>query len=196
MFSQCWPGYTKKKPIQDEIYINQRRLKMIQTDPTTLVCKHTPGPWKAADKELSELVNSTWAVYQEDGNGEKTIVASAWKTDDDKASIRGDTAEANAQLIACAPGLLEAAKKAMLFMEDCFEVQPPDDHEIKIYNALRGAIAGAGGFAQETHWWTGPCLCDNCQHRWQGVVEIHISCMSPEYGLECPNCHEMNGGPV
>jgi len=109
---------------------------------------------------------------------------------------KGGVQEENARLIACAPGLLEASKKAMLFMEDCFEVQPPDDHEIEIYNALRGAVARAGGFAQETHWWQGPCLCDACHHRWQGVVEIHISRISPEYGLECSNCHEMKGGPA
>lgn len=166
---------------------------MIQTDPTTLVCRHTPGPWRAADKDLSELITSQWAVFRENENGTKTIICGAWKTDDNKSSIRKDTAEANVKLIACAPGLLESAKKAMLFMEDCFEVQPPDDHEKEIYEALRGAIAGAGGFAQETHWWQGPCFCDACQHRWQGVVEIHISRMSPEYGFKCPNCHEMHG---
>lgn len=163
---------------------------MIQTDPTTLVCRHTPGPWECRPLNTGCHAGTIPVVTPDYGKnlGSGQLIASVCG----RAGVQEETA----RLIACAPGLLDVAKKAMLFMEDCFEVQPPDDHEIEIYNALRGAVAGAGGFAQETHWWQGPCICDCCQHRWQGVVEIHISRMSPEYGFECPNCHEMKGGPA
>lgn len=57
--------------------------------------KHTPGPWRVSDHELTKP-----SVYGPDG----VIVAQIgpWR--------EADTSEANARLIASAPTLLEAAK--------------------------------------------------------------------------------------
>ena len=70
---------------------------------------HTPGPWYIADKDTAAMLNSTWAVYAENEDGSKTVVANVWQTDSTVLHTKHDaTTEANAWLIAAAPTMLEA----------------------------------------------------------------------------------------
>jgi len=68
---------------------------------------HTPGPWHIADKDTAAMLDSTWAVYAENEDGSKTVVANVWQTDSGVRHVTHDaTTEANAWLIAAAPYML------------------------------------------------------------------------------------------
>jgi len=70
---------------------------------------HTPGPWYIADKDTAAMLDSTWAVYAENEDGNKTVVANVWQTDSTVPHTKHDaTTEANARLIAAAPAMLAA----------------------------------------------------------------------------------------
>jgi len=87
--------------------------------------KHTSGPWRIADKDLSELVMSQWPVFRENEDGTKIIICSAWKTDDKIASIRRDVAEANVHLIAASPELFKIANVAEIALNHIIGYCPP-----------------------------------------------------------------------
>ena len=138
---------------------------MLKTEPDTFLSWHTPGPWIAEGHQIygpkheeSKHPNGRILVCN--------VIRGSQRRDpqlDGGADRFELDSEADVALIACAPALLDAAKQALIFMENCFEVEPPDDHELEIYHALRQAIASAGGFDSETRLWEGPCICFNPQ---------------------------------
>ena len=66
--------------------------------------KYTPGPWKIQGERF--LPPYAWVIGHIEKNGERLVVASAWKTDDKIASTKDDeTGQANARLIAAAPDM-------------------------------------------------------------------------------------------
>ena len=65
--------------------------------------KHTPGPWRAENHGIND--NSTIYGYDE---YKQTMIADVWPQGDDPDYPEGAIAEANTQLIAAAPELLEA----------------------------------------------------------------------------------------
>ena len=139
---------------------------MIKTDPSMLVCNHTPGPWNAGSV-----------------NGGKSFQF-------------GPDYEDNIRLVCAAPPLLNVAQKLLLWMEECMPACDFNQEDMDLYHELRQTIRTAGGFSSETHWWQGPCICSACSHSWQGVVEIPVEATSPQIPLECSECHQMTGGPA
>lgn len=100
--------------------------------------KHTPGPWTVEDPmdfELS-IVEANKETY------EWRFIASIPLNDDDDADIPRATAEANAQLIAAAPDLLEAAQ-AMLEALGYFGAQDSPLDRVRV--KMKAAIAKAEG---------------------------------------------------
>lgn len=107
--------------------------------------KHTPGPWNAGRCPAND---SRWRIYGSEWNGSevyryRTAVASTanWLSTDPAEEV-----EANAHLIAAAPELLEAAKRALPVMIDNLcggEPYDPGDQEATW--ALADAIAKAEG---------------------------------------------------
>ena len=91
--------------------------------------KHTPGPWTA--------------IFQEDWRSTKVVTADGrWIAD---VSMFGDSADANARLIAAAPELLEAVQ-ALLESErrskyHGWEAGCPDWH--KSWEQARAAVTNA-----------------------------------------------------
>jgi hypothetical protein len=106
----------------------------MQTKPQT---QHTPGPWKIR----SIGVNGSQTVY-----AMRNDVATAY----DRAPMVKGECEANAQLIAAAPELLEALQEALAWCEidatdeDGFPSQEMLENRVEI---LREAIAKATGGA-------------------------------------------------
>ena len=86
--------------------------------------KHTPGPWEVL--EVESVVGGGWDIVDEKGN-----------------SIFTDN-NANARLIASAPELLEACKKAVQFLDDgndALEFRRP--YQYKVWKKCLQAIAKA-----------------------------------------------------
>lgn len=95
--------------------------------------KHTKGPWKATERERV-LGNYSYDIQQDErhpGNGGQVVARVALCVNTMSEH------DANASLIAAAPELLDAAKKAFAFTEDA------DWTEILF--ALKAAIAKAEG---------------------------------------------------
>lgn len=96
--------------------------------------KHTPGPWEIS-KHGTPAHSPQFGVYAPN---------SPWNGVNDLAIVKDDNAEANAQLIAAAPDLIEACKMAEEFLRlecDCSE-SDDDGNPLK---ELRAAIAKAEG---------------------------------------------------
>lgn len=113
----------------------------MKTGPSVLdaaVPAHTPGPWKIEAPYLSEVQTE-----------QNETVASCWYRDAEGVDIqvRGvvgcslEESAANARLIAAAPDLLEAGKRAL--RGDGYEYTLPDS----VRSVLRAAIAEAEGRA-------------------------------------------------
>jgi hypothetical protein len=99
------------------------------------VVKHTPGPWEAKTNNQSEVFS--WIVYNKE--------YSNWP-------IAVEMKEEDAKLAASAPELLEALKKALLFITNGRElgyIQMPDvesgDPALETPNIIRRAIVKAEG---------------------------------------------------
>ena len=105
--------------------------------------KHTPGPWERRGKSVvvkgAPRRNNAYSgrICNVQGNGEgKTKI--------------NEIANANAQLIAAAPQMLEALEMAKLFIENGIEMgyisEPqPGTPESATLSAIRAAIAAAKG---------------------------------------------------
>jgi hypothetical protein len=99
--------------------------------------KHTPGPWNVSD----HVNNNEIVVRSNDGD----IVANL-KCDRVHNSMNGKTeVEANARLIARAPELLEALRKAEASMYSLHESNALDDEDYAALKAVTQAIAKAEG---------------------------------------------------
>jgi len=82
--------------------------------------KYTPGPWKIQGERF--LPPYAWVIGHIEKNGERLVVASAWKTDDKIASTKDDeTGQANAELIAAAPEMYEGIRDALKFVSILYE---------------------------------------------------------------------------
>ena len=155
---------------------------MIKTDPTMLVYDATKHPWTIG-----------FGGNPEDDYG--VIVSSHRERAICNLEPRDYKIE-NARLICAAPPLLKAAQKLLLWMEECMSACDFNQDDMDLYHELRQAIKTAGGFSSEMHWWQGACICGECGHTWQGVVEIPVEATSPQVPLECSECHQMTGGPA
>jgi hypothetical protein len=158
---------------------------MIKTDPTMLVCNHTPGPWTAGSVNAGES-------FQFGPDAVDNFIGEIFCQHRPPASQEED----NIRLVCAAPPLLKVAQKLLLWMEECMAACDFNQDDIDLYHELRQTIRTAGGFSSETHWWQGPCICDACGHAWQGVVEIPVEATGPQVPLECGECHQMTGGPA
>ena len=165
---------------------------MIKTDPKMLVNNATPGPWTTADRY--DLRHNPCGI--DIVKDMERLIARM----PDGATTQGGKAftetRNNARLICAAPPLLEVAQKLLLWMEECMSELDFNPDDWALYKELRQTIRAAGGFAPETHWWQGPCICSACGHTWRGVVEIPIEAICPQLPLECSECHQMTGGPA
>jgi hypothetical protein len=111
------------------------RLDHPHWEPVVSADKHTPGPWIAVDM----------IIHQSDSEkflGAVTINHLGGPT-------RGE-AEANAKLMAAAPDLLEAAKKALMFIVNgralgYITIPEPGDSALETPGIIRAAIAKAEG---------------------------------------------------
>lgn len=98
--------------------------------------KHTPGPWRVNDNPMAM---SEYCILAESrGTGFGASVATANQREGYNA-LSPEEAKANARLIAAAPDLLDAAKKALA---DCVDLIATPAGE-----ALQTAIAKAEGGA-------------------------------------------------
>lgn len=105
--------------------------------------KHTPGPWDI-DRNNSHLC--TIATIHGCKNNDWVEIWSPNKLGQE--GISEEVNEANARLIAAAPELLEACKKAKLALETCDDKYGKDYNTDKVDVAtecLETAIAKAGG---------------------------------------------------
>ncbi len=115
-----------------------------------LASNHTPGPWQASGHHIygpkhyeSRHVNGRVLVGE--------VVRGNHRADphlDGGADCFGFDSKADVALIASAPCLLEAAHKAMLFIETSFQ---EDVHELEVYSVLRKAIAKAVGNVEKAY---------------------------------------------
>lgn len=158
---------------------------MIKTDPTMLVCNHTPGPWTAGSVNAGKS-------FQFGPDAVDNFIGEIFCQLRPPASPYED----DIHLVCGAPGLLKVAQKLLLWMEECMAAFDLNQDDIDMYHELRQAIRTAGGFSSDTWWWQGPCICDACGHAWQGVVEIPVEASGPQVPLECGECHQMTGGPA
>lgn len=108
--------------------------------------KHTPAPWVATRREPSK---NQWAVHPEVGGG------TGWHDMADEEngymSVVGIMREADARLIAAAPDLLAAMRRAEQFISNGIElgfIRMPDastpDSAHDTLPAIRAALAKAG----------------------------------------------------
>lgn len=98
---------------------------------------HTPGPWTLLSDRIA-------APCHEHRNCEKTI---AWLTRQGvlQCSNDGRGQSPNARLIAAAPDLLAALKRAEAYTSLNIVTAPPQDTSFAVLEAIRAAIAKAEG---------------------------------------------------
>lgn len=99
-----------------------------------MTTQHTPGPWHAR-------VHSTYShIWGPDGTKRGCIGS---------VNLHGDTSreerEANARLIAAAPELLEALRRAWALVDSQIRCNAPTENAIKLAADIRAAIARAEG---------------------------------------------------
>jgi hypothetical protein len=111
--------------------------------------KHTPGPWrigslKSFDGYTGQPFRNVWAGH----NDAATVVARAIRTE---GAMTNDV-DADANLIAAAPDLLQALKKLLEFVEGAAEGKDSfywDEINKDEGSAARAAIAKATGESRE-----------------------------------------------
>lgn len=155
----------------------------IKTDPSILVCRHTPGPWTAG----SVNAGKSFQFGPVDCSVGEVFC---------RLSLPASPYDENIRLVCASPHLLKIAQKLLLWMEDCMPACDFSGEDMDLYHELRRTIRTAGGFSSETHWWQGPCICSACSHAWRGAVEIPIEAAGPQTPLKCSECHRMTGGPT
>lgn len=102
---------------------------MIKTDPSMLVCNHTPGPWEHTTGFVRARHGAICKMSHDSPIG---YVATPGSTED----------EANATLIAAAPELLDAVQAAADYFHDFVE---SDHDEVYLAKIMRMAILKATG---------------------------------------------------
>jgi hypothetical protein len=102
--------------------------------------KHTPGPWIITQESYGTVIRGAEVVRESDGYEYpfREYVASTW-------GERSDTTDADARLIAAAPEMLDALRRASMALAWASDREPVliDD-----YNAVNDIIARATGSQQ------------------------------------------------
>lgn len=97
--------------------------------------KHTPGPWFLGESERGRHFRAV------DAKEHGALASVVWlMEDDDIDGVSSPRCEANAHLIAAAPDLLDALEEVVQWLE-------LGDHEGKMYDKCKSAIARARGEA-------------------------------------------------
>lgn len=118
---------------------------------TTQQAKHTPGPWHVRYRQKRSDFDGGMPEIVGDENGLPVIADIRWNGENEEYG------QANARLIAAAPELLEACKRAYAELDDRYDVDRPVGESPKEYpfggagelmRILRVAIAKAEGETQ------------------------------------------------
>jgi ribosomal protein S18 acetylase RimI-like enzyme len=104
--------------------------------------KHTPGPWtiEVWEYAMGNPPQRELAVQTESNR----IAVIDWdQGQDNPYTIKDNEARSNALLIAAAPELLEAAKRALGLIRDTWNMEHGNPQVGKVWGALETAIAKA-----------------------------------------------------
>lgn len=102
--------------------------------------KHTPGPWQL--QTSSNDFSDTWFAFSKTQVKIFEVAAGNYTGKDEESAYK--EAEANANLIAAAPDMLEALKEAEKELEACYK-RIGIDWPTRISRIIKSAIAKAEG---------------------------------------------------
>ena len=104
--------------------------------------EHAPGPWKAVGSIPEEGCDCFWISGTKVGSDGKPF---DWDIATVNGSQRSETCQANAHLIAAAPDMLKALRRAVMALAAASEKWP--QHFDDEYEIVSAAIAKATGAA-------------------------------------------------